>query len=228
MTIGIEVRDTDLLRRHPNLEEDLWPSADDVIVVNTAIADSGTNAFAFNSEDISYGSVSDWDTYCDDIIDEFVIIDGESEPWRVTAATNEVDGDNYDISVTVENPDYVDDVSNTDTSQDDETAACTFGDGVTYRIQIGGYSAQIGEAFRALEDDLINQGLDLSIGVTRSFREAQICKTFELIFFDFFREEGDRWWIMYKEYQSRYKKELKYAAQHDDSGPLYRGIKRVL
>lgn len=229
MTIGIEVRDTDLLRRHPNLQEDLWPSSDDVIVVSTALCDGASNnKFTFNSEDIVYGSVSDWDTYVSNIVDEFIIIVGETEPWRITAATVAADDTNYNITVTVENPDYIDDVSNTDTSQDDTANACTAADGETYYIQIGGYSSQIGEAFRSLEDDLINQGLDLSIGVTRSFREAQIYKTFELIFFDFFREEGDRWWILYKEYQNRYKKQLKYAAQHDSSGPLYRGIKRVL
>lgn len=223
-SVVIKIRDTDLMSRHPNLQEDLWSTADDVVIVSTAVCDGSTdNKFTFNSEDVEYTNVTDWDTYVTNIINDPIIIIGETEPWRITAATSTTDGDNYDITITVENPDYVDDEDEYDTDN-----ACTAGDGNEYYLQIGGYSEQIGEAFRIIEDRLINIGWSTDVTPTRSFREAQICKTFELIFFDFFREEGDRWWVLYSQYKKRYESEMKSTAISGAGGTLISGTRRVL
>jgi hypothetical protein len=83
------------------------------------------------------------------------------------------------------------------------------------------YDDQIQEAFKVLKRDLKNKGNRPHMLIDGSqLRIPLIHKTFEIIFRGFFKEEGDKWHLLYKEHEGKYTNEfdsliIKYDADED-------------
>ena len=68
------------------------------------------------------------------------------------------------------------------------------------------YDPQIQEAFKIVKRDIKDKGKRPAMLIDgMQIREIIILKTFELIFFDFIKEEGDKWWIRHQDSQEKYR-----------------------
>ena len=98
--------------------------------------------------------------------------------------------------------------------------------GITDELHEGenSYDKQIQEAFRLIKRDIKDKGKRPAMIIDgMQIRELIIIKTFELVFFDFAKNEEDIWGIRFKEMQERYndrfnKLNIKY--DEDESGTI--------
>lgn len=86
------------------------------------------------------------------------------------------------------------------------------------------YDDQIQEAFRLVKRDVKNKGKRPAMIIDgMQIRELIILKTFELVFFDFSKDESDIWFVRYKDVRDRYESARDALVIHydiDESGIL--------
>jgi len=205
MTISIQIRDVDLKKRHPLLANELWSSSTAVVYSDAAYyATAAPTILTVNCDDI-VGATIDADADLTGWVGQYIIIVGKGEGYKITAAdyTAAVEPAEAHVDLTLEG------LSATELLYEEDTTSIQF--------QIFGYTDMILEAFKVLEDDLTDRGYDLDeLTATRTFREAQLCKSFELIFRDFYNQEGDKYYVLMNDYARRYTQEMSNTLITDD------------
>ena len=208
MSITIQIRDADLKKKHPLLANDLWSNATAVVYSDGATYAIASPTILTIPTSTITGATIDDDADLTSWVGQTLLIIGKEEGYKITAAdwTATAGAVAALVDLTLEG------LSATELLYSEDTTSI--------QVQLFGYADMILEAFKTLEDDLNDRGYDLDdLSATRTFREAQICKTFENIFRDMFNAIDDKYYILMTEYQKKYGMELANTMISNDKDP---------